>query len=77
MTLAKTNIDFYDIEVINGIHMGVSMGPINVNGGPNPYTCGNPGAKYPRTPRTGSCDWNMAPPSSDYFWVTAGGKACQ
>jgi hypothetical protein len=29
MTIAKNNVDFYDIEIINGVHMGVSMQPAN------------------------------------------------
>jgi hypothetical protein len=74
-TLSKTSIDFYDVEVINGIHMGVSMSPTNVAGGSNPYSCGSPGAKFPKT-ATGSCDWNMVPPSDEYYWVSAGGSSC-
>lgn len=74
MTLLKGNVDFYDVEVINGVHMAISMGPTNTAAG-GPYTCGNPGAKHPRT-SVGSCDWNLKPPSVDYNWVTAGGAVC-
>ena len=73
--MSKTGKDFYDVEVINGIHMGVSMSPTNVAGGINPYSCGAPGAKHPRT-EMGSCNWDMSPPSSDYYWVEAGGDLC-
>ena len=60
MTLAKQFIDFYDVEVINGVHMGVSMGPINAPAQTtNPYDCGNPGSRYPRSGKMGSCDWNL------------------
>lgn len=62
--------------MINGIHMGVSMTPTNVAGGPNPYSCGAPGAKFPKTD-VGSCEWDMAPPSHDYYWVEAGGHVCE
>jgi hypothetical protein len=51
------------------------MSPTNVVGGSNPYSCGAPGAKFPRT-AMGSCDWNMVPPSDDYHWVSAGGSLC-
>jgi len=74
-TLSKTGKDFYDVEIINGIHMGVSMGPTNVEGGLDPYSCGSPGAKHPKT-AMGSCEWNMSPPSDDYYWVEAGGSLC-
>jgi Thaumatin family len=65
-TFAKTFIDFYDVEVINGVHMGVSMGPTNTPGGVNPYQCGNPGSKYPNNAKLGSCDWNLVPPRNEY-----------
>ncbi len=65
-TFAKTFIDFYDIEVINGVHMGVSMGPTNTAGGVNPYQCGNPGSKYPNSNKLGVCDWNLVPPRNEY-----------
>jgi hypothetical protein len=52
--------------------MGISMSPTNVVGGNNPYSCGSPGAKYPKT-EMGSCEWNMDPPYDDYYWVEAGG----
>jgi len=74
MTLVKTGVDFYDVEVINGIHLPVSFGPTNVPGG-TPYKCGTPGAKYPNT-KVGSCSWDLQPPSNDYYWVTAGGNHC-
>jgi hypothetical protein len=75
MTFAKTFIDFYDVEVINGVHMGVSMEPTNVTGS-GPYDCGAPGSKYPTSSKFGGCDWKLTPPSNDYNWVSAGGNAC-
>ena len=75
MTFAKTFIDFYDVEVINGVHMGVSMEPTNVTGS-GPYDCGAPGSKYPTSSKFGACNWKLTPPSNDYNWVSAGGSAC-
>lgn len=76
MTLAKQFIDFYDVEVINGVHMGLAMEPINANSSPNPYDCGGPGSKYPRSSKFGGCNWAMNPPQNDYQWVSAGGNKC-
>jgi hypothetical protein len=54
------------------------MGPTNADGSKtSPYDCGNPGSKYPMTPKIGSCDWNLKPPMNEYQWVTAGGKTCK
>lgn len=74
-TFSKTLIDFYDIEVINGAHMGVSMQPTNATGS-GPYDCGAPGSKYPTSSKVGACTWKFTTPSNDYNWVSAGGSAC-
>ena len=76
MTLAMNNVDFYDIEIINGAHIGVSMAPTNTPGGSSPYSCGAPGSKFPTSSETGPCDWDFKPPSDEYNWVTEGGSAC-
>lgn len=76
ITMAKQNIDFYDVEIINGVHIGVSMNPTNGAMTTNPYTCGNPGSKYPKSDKAGGCSWKMDPPFNDYQWVTAGGEHC-
>lgn len=75
MTLISTGVDFYDIEVINGVHMGVSMEPTNASGS-GPYDCGAPGSKHPRNSLIGSCNWELNPPHDELKWVTAGGSAC-
>lgn len=75
MTLSKSNVDFYDVEVINGVHIGVSMEPTNTSGS-GPYDCGAPGSKHPTNSKFGGCTWQMNPPSNDYQWVTMGGNAC-
>jgi len=71
----RNDIDYYDVEIINGVNIPMSMGPTNTAaGGSNePYTCGNPGSKHPVT-NVGSCSWEFSPPSNDYIWVTAGGN---
>lgn len=76
MTLAKQFIDFYDVEIINGVHMGVSMEPMNAATSTNPYECGAPGSKYPKSGKFGGCSWNLNPPSNDYRQVTPGGNRC-
>lgn len=76
MTLLKNGVDFYDVEVINGVHMPVSLGPTNVVGErDSAYKCGNPGSIHPRT-NLGACTWDLKPPSNDYNWVTNGGNKC-
>jgi hypothetical protein len=56
MTLISTGVDFYDVEIINGVHIGVSMEPTNASGS-GPYDCGAPGSKHPRHSLIGSCNW--------------------
>lgn len=85
--LLKASSDFYDVEVINGMNIPVSMSP-NISSiarrslckqglGPcdNPYNCGNPGDTNPPT-LVGRCTWDMTPPVNDYKWVAKGGGAC-
>jgi hypothetical protein len=76
MTLLTNTVDFYDIEIINGVHIGVSMEPTNTPAGSSPYSCGAPGSKFPTSTQTGGCSWNFNPPNVAYNWVTAGGSAC-
>jgi hypothetical protein len=68
MTLAVNNVDFYDIEIINGINIGVSMTPTNAAPSPDtqPYNCGAPGSKYPRSSNMGACSWSFKPPLVEY-----------
>ena len=76
MTLLKDGVDFYDVEVINGVSLPVSFGPVNGDlKSDDQYFCGNPGSKYPRT-KVGACTWDLQPPSNDYYQVTAGGNVC-
>lgn len=71
----NTDVDTYDISVINGVNIGVSMGPTTTSwgGAKNPYFCGVAGG-WAEDPSTisplGSCSWQMNPPSqADYTFV--------
>lgn len=67
--------DFYDVEVINGFNLPISITPSVAASANNPYFCGTPGAVNP-SPGMGSCSWQFAPPLVEYNWVQNGGKAC-
>ena len=73
--MQRDDLDYYDVEVINGMHIPMSFTPVNVKGDGTPYSCGNPGSKYPRT-NLAPCNWEMKPPSNDYNYVVLGGKYC-
>jgi hypothetical protein len=66
MTLLNTGVDFYDVEIINGVHIGVSMEPTNASGAGGPYDCGAPGAKHPRNSLIGGCNWELTPPHEEH-----------
>ena len=74
MTLAKKGQDYYDVEVINGVNIPVSMSPTNTPGGSS-YKCGNPGSKFPRT-KIGACDWNLKAPLVENYQTTPEGNPC-
>ncbi|MEO8402469.1 MAG: thaumatin family protein [Gammaproteobacteria bacterium] len=75
-TFNNTLVDFYDVEVINGMNLPVAMSPTTPSpNSSNPYNCGSPGAVKPLT-NTGACAWQFTPPSNDYVWVQSGGIAC-
>lgn len=74
MTLSKTGADFYDVEVINGVHIPISMGPTNTDSD-GAYKCGNPGSPLPRS-NVGECNWDLQPPSNNYIYVSTGGQPC-
>jgi hypothetical protein len=73
ITMQK-DVDWYDVEIINGVNIPISFGPTNVSPSGS-YTCGRPGDIYPNTD-VGACSWNFNPPSVDYNHVTAGGRGC-
>ncbi|HSW93637.1 MAG TPA: thaumatin family protein [Gammaproteobacteria bacterium] len=75
-TLSRAT-DFYDVEVINGINIPMSMAPTNpAPETGNPYNCGSPGASSHPFTKTGVCSWDLTPPSDDYVWVRGGGALC-
>jgi hypothetical protein len=76
--LSKTGVDFYDVEVINGYHMGIEMKPLNgFTKSSDLYYCGNPGATDAgKLTAVGGCTWKYKAPSVEYNWVTEGGNSC-
>src|SRR5215470_4907000 len=67
----NTDADTYDVTVINGVSVPVSMAPTNGawGGASSPYTCGTPGSAAAQSP-LGACSWSFKPPSNDYVWVS-------
>lgn len=72
--LANTGVDFYDVSIIAGVAVPVSITPQLVDStnsnAATPYTCGNPGSPTPLTSTLGSVSWSLSPPSISYQWVT-------
>ncbi|RYH13784.1 hypothetical protein EON65_34850, partial [archaeon] len=75
-TLVPNGVDFYDVEVINGVNIPVSIMPSVLSNGTDPYYCGAPGALHP-SPGLGACSWKLQPPLPEYHWVDMGGAWCQ
>lgn len=78
ITLQSThvNADYYDISLVNGGNLPVSIGPSNVSQtSDNPYQCGIAGGVSDNKGLGGS-DWNFNPPSDFYKYVSDGGAAC-
>ncbi|KAG9030595.1 hypothetical protein FRB95_003794 [Tulasnella sp. JGI-2019a] len=72
--LAQVGTDFYDVSIIAGVSVPISITPntvdsTNVVAG-NPYACGNPGSPNPDTATLGASSWGLTPPSNVYQWVT-------
>ncbi|KAF7983396.1 hypothetical protein HWV62_22413 [Athelia sp. TMB] len=74
INLSKTGVDFYDISIIAGVSVPVSISPTVINSANtnpnNPYSCGNPGSPNPATTNLGAASWAITPPSIDYQWIT-------
>ncbi|HDO8004454.1 thaumatin family protein [Legionella pneumophila serogroup 1] len=88
ITMNLTTSDSYDVEVINGFHIPISMQPIYYQGVttipaiPDNYNCGEPG-KDTAANGFGACDWSTATvpvidqvPGNGFYWVTGGGQGC-
>jgi hypothetical protein len=60
-TLQPTNVDYYDISIINGVNIPIAMAP--TAGAPdsgNPYNCGSAGSDVPSAGLT-ACSWHFDP----------------
>ncbi len=76
ITMLINDADTYDVEVINGFHIPISMQPFiapGVAATPNNYSCGTPGGYFGVPPAAsngfGTCDWqnpslSAKPPSA-------------
>lgn len=74
ITMLIANGDSYDVEVINGFHLPISMAP-SLYVTPNNYNCGVPGSNTAGN-GFGACIWTSTgpgvgaiPPSNAYYWV--------
>lgn len=84
MTLQPSG-DSYDLSVINGINVPMSMTPGGggITDPSNPYTCGSPGLTTNQgsggTGTLGACPWTFTPTTTapatqyNYVWVANGG----
>ncbi|MFA6037204.1 MAG: thaumatin family protein [Legionellales bacterium] len=78
----NTDVDTYDVSIINGITVPISIEPTNGTWGGEeaPYTCGIPGSGLPRAP-LGECTWDPTAsgayplPSYQYIWVAYNASA--
>ena len=91
ITMNVNAADSYDVEVINGFHIPISMQPVYYQSGDttiyanwNNYNCGTPG-ELTGQQEFGACNWKNATlpspasgtgSSSGYYWVPIGGKSC-
>jgi len=66
--------DVYDVSIIAGVTVPVSITPQVVDGSnvnkADPYTCGNPGSAKPNNAQLGASSWKLSAPSTLYQWVT-------
>jgi len=61
-TFSPTGVDFYDISVINGVNVPVSMGPVGgATDSANPYTCATAGADVASATGLPACSWQFDP----------------
>lgn len=75
MTFGLNTTDNYDVSVINGYHLPVTITPESYTT-PNNYSCGIAGG-FTAANNFGSCNWQTASvPSHGYYVVTPGGQPC-
>jgi hypothetical protein len=80
-TLSPTGADFYDVSLINGLNVAVSMAPASVTtqSGSNAYYCQTAGALTASKTGLQGCSWTFSPPSGQKNIlpaVTSGGPGC-
>jgi hypothetical protein len=71
ITMLTTDADSYDVEVINGMSLPISMAPgpyVNQNN----FSCGTPGNNQAIAQQFGACNWTTqaTPPSYAYYLVS-------
>ncbi len=60
-TLSPDGVDFYDVSIINGTNIPISMGPIGgAKDSANPYTCATAGSVQAQ-PGLMACSWKFDP----------------
>lgn len=68
VTFKRIDTDYYDVEVINGATIAVSLAPDTPVSGNNAYYCGTPGATTAVNGLPAS-NWTFTPPSIEYNYV--------
>jgi hypothetical protein len=68
-TLSRASADFYDVSIINGANIPISMGPNNLTAyqttqhGINGYICGTGGTNVATSNGPGAATWAFVPPA--------------
>jgi hypothetical protein len=84
-TLLTNGADTYDVSLINGVNLPVSMAPTagqQLASSTSVYWCGNPGGPTPTNSALQGCSWSFNPTvggndqSTVLQMVAPGGKAC-
>jgi hypothetical protein len=76
-TVPTASVDTYDVTIINGVSVPISMAPTpgqtgapNYNANTNPYLCGAPGGNVAVSSNHVRCSWEFTPPTlADYLSV--------
>jgi len=80
-TFSSTGADFYDISVINGVNVPISMAPASVTSQPgaNAYFCRIAGSTAASPTGLQACTWRFQPPPGERRFLAAvapGGAPC-
>lgn len=80
ITMLRSGVDSYDISLINGVNVPTSFGPTTTPvDSSNPFICGTAGQTQTVVTSGGTlagCNWELAPPSIDYVFVSDAGGTC-